>query len=120
MKLINKTHSILIIAMAIIGLFASCKKDSRSNDMPVINYVRITSPESSDSLLIGAHQGQLIAIIGDNLERTVAIYFNDRKATLTSTYITRKSVLVSVPNPIPTLISNKIKMYFSTDRKSVV
>ena len=113
MKLINKTNSLLIIAMAFIGLFASCKKDSRSNDMPIINYVRITSPESSDSLLIGAHQGQLIAIIGDNLERTVAIYFNDRKATLTSTYITRKSVLVSVPNPIPTLISNKLKMYFS-------
>lgn len=114
MKTTNKTILLLMMAIAIVSVVASCKKDNLPNGgQPKVDYVRITAPESSDSLLIGAHQGQLIAIIGQNLQDAVAIWFNDQKAVLTPTYITSTSILVSVPNPIPKTITNKLKMYFS-------
>lgn len=114
MKTLNKTVLLLAMTLAVVSTFTSCKKDDLlNNGQPRIKYVRVTRPESSDSLLAGAHQGQLIAIIGENLQNTTQIWFNDQQATLTSTYITNGSVLVSVPTPIPLSINNKLKMVFS-------
>jgi Surface glycan-binding protein B xyloglucan binding domain len=110
MKTINKNLLILFIMVLTAGLFTACKKDDTGT--PRIKYVRITKPESSDSLLVGAGQGQLIAIMGENLENTVEVWFNDQKANLTPTYITNTSILVRVPNPIPVDISNKLKLVF--------
>ncbi len=103
----------LVAGMAI--LYSSCSKDGSgsSNGTPRISYVRITDPASGDSLLVGAGQGNLIAIVGENLGNTVEIWFNDQKAVLTPTYITDKSVLVTVPTQIPTEITNKLKVVFS-------
>ncbi len=114
MKKINQTIVLLLMALAIVGTYTSCNKDSLPNDgVPRITYVRVTNPESSDSLLVGARQGNLIAIVGENLEKTVRIWFNDQQANLTSTYITATSILVSVPSPIPLKINNKMKLIFS-------
>lgn len=114
MKKINKIIPLLILAIAMAVAFTSCKKDMPSNNgVPKINYIRVTLPESSDSLLIAASQGKLVAIIGENLQNTVEVWFNNQKASLTSTYITSTSILVSVPNPIPTVITNKLKLVFS-------
>ncbi|CAN5396809.1 glycan-binding surface protein [soil metagenome] len=113
MRTKNKIALLFIMAIAMISITTSCKKDNTTGT-PKVNYVRITSPESSDSLLVGAHQGQLIAIIGENLQAANQIWFNDQKASLTTTYITSTSILVSVPSPIPLSINNKLKIYFST------
>jgi Surface glycan-binding protein B xyloglucan binding domain len=114
MKTINKTLFLLIASAFIAVTFTSCKKDnSLGSGKPNIKYVRVTNPESSDSLLIGAHQGKLIAIVGNNLQRTSQVWFNDQQASLTATYITNTTVLVRVPNPIPLEINNKLKIYFS-------
>lgn len=110
MKTINKTLLVLIMAIAVISIYTSCKKDSAAE--PRIKYVRITSPQSSDSLLIGAGQGHLIAIMGENLQDAVEVWFNDQRAVLTPTYITSTSILVTVPSKIPTDISNKLKIIF--------
>ena len=75
--------------------------------------MRVTNPAASDSLLVAAGQGQLIAIIGDNLQDTRQIWFNDQQATLTPTYITKTSVLVTVPAHIPLVLNNKLKMIFA-------
>lgn len=110
MKSINK---ILLIALVVVGAsmgFVACKKANVY--YPTIDYVRITKPESSDSLLVAAGQGQLIAIIGNNLQDAVQVWFNDQQARLTPTYITKTSLLVSVPSNIPKNISNKIKIIF--------
>jgi hypothetical protein len=101
----------LFMAVAVIGMYTSCKKDDVGE--PRVKYVRITAPESSDSLLIGAGQGRLIAIMGENLGGAVEVWFNDQKALLTPTYITNTSILVSVPSQIPTEITNKLKIVFS-------
>ncbi|MDO9373570.1 MAG: glycan-binding surface protein [Ferruginibacter sp.] len=113
MKTINKLTVFLIMAVALVGAFASCKKDDLSNGgKPRINYVRVTTPTSADSLLVGAGQGQLIAIIGENLGGAKSMWFNNQPASLNPTYITNTSILVAVPTPIPTEINNKLKIYF--------
>ena len=118
MKKIYKSMLLLTIVIAIAGVYTSCvKKESLPNNgEPRIKYVRITNPLSSDSLLVGAHQGNLIAIVGENLQDAVEIWFNDQKASLTPTYITSTTILVGIPNPIPIVINNKLKIVFSNGK----
>ena len=111
MKSFNKTLLILLLTVGVVSMFISCKKND-DGGTPSISYVRITRPESSDSLLIGAGQGQLIAIVGNNLENAVEVWFNDQQARITPTYVTNTSLLVSVPTQIPITITNKVKIIF--------
>jgi len=111
MKSIKNSLLILAVALGAGSVFTACEKDD-SSGTPTIDYVRITRPESSDSLLVGAGQGQLIAVVGRNLEGVVEVWFNDQRALLTPTYITSTSVLVTVPSQIPIDVNNKLKMVF--------
>jgi len=110
MKSVNKTLLVLLITIGAVSIINSCKKDEAGT--PSISYVRVTRPESSDSLLVGAGQGQLIAIIGNNLQDAVEIWFNDQQARLTPTYINNTTILVSVPSQIPITVTNKLKIVF--------
>ena len=111
MKSIKKLVLGILITIGLLSIFNSCEKDD-SEGTPSISYIRITSPESSDSLLASAGQGQLIAIVGNNLENAVEIWFNDQRALLTPTYITKTSILVAVPSQIPLSVNNTMKLVF--------
>ncbi len=111
MKSINKILLILLMVAGAVSFFSSCKKEE-SEGTPSISYVRITRPESSDSLLVSAGQGQLIAIVGNNLKNAVEVWFNDQSSRLTPTYITNTSILVAVPSQIPLSVNNKLKIVF--------
>jgi len=111
MKSVNKILLTLLLAVGAASTFISCTKDDVPGT-PKINYVRITRPESSDSLLVGAGQGQLIAIVGENLQEAAEIWFNDQQSRLTTTYISNTSILVRVPPQIPIAVSNKLKIIF--------
>jgi hypothetical protein len=114
MKTFKRFFAVMMMAFAVISIYSSCSKsDGSSAILPQIRYVRVTKPEAKDSLLIGAGQGSVIAIVGVNLGKVTEIWFNDQKAVLTPTYITNTSVIVSVPNPLPQDITNKLKMIFS-------
>lgn len=110
MKSINKILLLVFIVLSAGSLTISCTKDETGT--PSISYVRITRPQSSDSLLVGAGQGQLIAIVGKNLQDAVEIWFNDQQSRLTPTYITNTTILVSVPSQIPMTITNQLKIVF--------
>src|SRR6188768_2089257 len=112
MKAINKILLVFLMSIGVASIFISCDKDDDDSGTPSIDYVRITRPESSDSLLVGAGQGQLIAIVGDNLKNTVQVWFNDQQARLTPTYITNTSLLIVVPSQIPIVVTNKVKLIF--------
>ena len=114
MKLFKLTYSILFFSL-VMGLFTACSKDddAPNNGIPRIRYVRITDPASADSLLVGAFQGNLIAIVGENLQNARQIWFNDQRAVLTPTYITNTTILVSIPNEIPLEITNTMKLVFA-------
>lgn len=111
MNSIHKILSMFLVLVGIAGMINSCKKDS-SGPTPTVDYVRITSPQSSDSLLAGAGQGQLIAIVGTNLQDAQQVWFNDQKASLTPTYVSSTSILVSVPSQIPDSVTNMLKIVF--------
>jgi len=115
MKKAYKSILLLTLAIALVGIYSSCKKSESlpNNGQPIIKYVRSTNPTVSDSLLVAASQGRLIAIMGENLGGAVEIWFNDQKALLTPTYVTNTTIMVSVPNPIPTVITNKLKIVFA-------
>jgi hypothetical protein len=105
MKTLNKSIVLLAMFLVVAGVFTSCDKDDLPNGgQPRIRYVRVTNPTSADSLLIGARQGNLIAIVGENLGEAQSMWFNDQPAALNPTFITSTTILVSVPTPIPTKI----------------
>jgi hypothetical protein len=113
MKTTYKLMSFVIILMMMAGIYISCTDESLvNNGDPTITYVRVTDPASSDSLLVKAFQGNLVAIVGQNLGGAEQIWFNDQRASLTGTYITNTSILVSVPSAIPKVITNKMKIVF--------
>jgi Surface glycan-binding protein B xyloglucan binding domain len=118
MKIFNTSTLFMVVALLAASVLTSCSKDNDVNDgEPRIKYIRVTNPVSADSLLVGAGQGSLIAIVGENLQNAVEIWFNDQRANLTPTYITNTTILVTVPNPIPKEINNKIKIIFSNGRE---
>ncbi len=115
MNAFTKYFSFLMLATVLIGMM-SCEKEDNSqasDGPPVVLYIRSTDPALSDSLLVGSFMGSLIAIVGDNLGETRELWFNDQRATLNPTYVTKKSILVNVPSTVPVVVTNKIRFVFS-------
>src|SRR5690606_39934912 len=80
---------------------------------PRVRYVRITEPTSADSLLVAAAQGQMVAIMGENLQNVVEVWFNDQPAQLQTTFITSTSIITRVPAELPEVITNKLTLVFA-------
>jgi hypothetical protein len=101
-------------------MFSGCSKDDLPNGgNPRITFVRVTRPAAADSLLTTAGQGDMIAIMGENLGDARAIWFNDLPAVLTPTFITSTSIITRVPAEIPTDITNKMRIVFGNGQELV-
>lgn len=93
----------------ILPSLVACDDDDDNRDAdPVIRYVRSTDAAASDSLITAASLGNVIAIVGENLESVRAISFNDKPALLNTCYITDKTIIVTVPKDIPEDITDKM------------
>jgi len=101
----------LALFCVLAGTLSNCSEDS-GND-PVIRYIRVTNPAASDSLLVSAYQGQMVAIMGENLQKARELWFNDQRAVLTTTFITSSSIIASVPPSLPEAITNQLKLVFA-------
>jgi hypothetical protein len=115
MKRIYKYPLFLFIAAALAGIFSACDDESE-NGTPEISYIRVTDPASSDSLLVAGGQGQMVAIIGRNLQHTEQVWFNDQMAALTPTFVTKNSIIARIPSQIPTVLTNQITLVFSNGK----
>jgi Surface glycan-binding protein B xyloglucan binding domain len=104
----------ITLSMAMAWIYTSCTDDE--NAEPRVRYIRVTDPEAADSLLTTASQGQMIAIIGENLADVQQIWFNDLAADVTPTYITNKVIITTVPADIPGEISNKLRLVFKNGK----
>jgi hypothetical protein len=116
MKPIYKYSMFLLFAIALAGIFAACDDQDAAGGEPEITYIRITDPEASDSLLVAAGQGQMVAIMGKNLQNTQQVWFNDQRAVLIPTLITNRSIIVRVPAQIPTVLTNDIRLIFANGK----
>ncbi len=107
----------MAVIMLSAGIYLSCSEDSLPNNgEPRIRYVRVTNPLSSDSLLAAAYQGSTIAIVGENLEGAEQVWFNDRRAVLSPTYVTSTSIITNVPAQIPETVNNTLRIVFANGR----
>ncbi|PZX16831.1 hypothetical protein LX69_01645 [Breznakibacter xylanolyticus] len=111
MKVISKYISrwFMLGAVAISALvLSSCEdepdKYETAGGTPEVIYIR--TPERPDSLLTSAFLGTRIVLVGNNLRSVTEIYFNDVKAVLSTSYITDNTLFVSVPNALPTDLTN--------------
>ena len=119
MKLIYKYPMFLLVALAAGGIFFACSdEDLPNNGEPMISYIRITDPASSDSLVVSAGQGQMIAIMGENLGGARSLWINDQQAILSPTFITNNAIITRVPAQIPKEITNQMRVLFA-DGKSL-
>ncbi len=110
MKTLIKNILLAIVFTASVGVFSSCSDDDDNGSAPVVRYVRAIDAAVSDSIITKAYLGAAIAIIGDNLGGVKEIWFNDQKAKINPVYITDNSILVSIPNDIPTEVTDKIRL----------
>lgn len=117
MKFLNKNILLFVLLLVALGYFSSsCEKmDDSPVDIgnPQVHFIRSTDPAVADSLLVGAFMGSLIAIVGEDLEHTVEMWFNDQPASLNPAYITNKTILVNVPSSVPVEVNNQIRFVFA-------
>ena len=103
-----------MLSLVFVSAIISCSDDDELNGgKPRIRYVRLVDPNSSDSLLVAGYQNNMVAIIGENLGKTEQVWFNDKKAGLSPTYVTNSSILTTIPGDIPDEITNKMALVFS-------
>jgi len=109
---INKLASIVMLLLAALSsgtLFQACEKsDSGGGAPPVVNYIRISDPTKSDSLVTSAFMGSTIAIMGENLQDVNQVWFNDQKAYINSSFVTGTTIIITIPNHIPGVVTNQI------------
>ena len=116
MKYNNKLSSLLLTAVALASGFSlqSCKdqpdKFELTDGTPTIYYIRPAQLSSSDSLLVEAQPRAQICLVGSNLTSIQQMYFNDKKAILNTSFITKNTLIVQVPGDIPDEVSDKIYM----------
>lgn len=101
------------MVMGTILLTSSCEEEDGvhiedPNGSPEISYIRITDPEASDSLIVRANLGQGIVIVGQNLGGTRQVWFNDRQAVISPSWVTNRTILVNVPNVAPAEVTDRL------------
>ena len=106
-----KTIFLVLMAIGITALFQSCRDDDEGDTgTPSIKYIRLTDPAVSDSLIARAFLGNTIAIVGSNLQDVVEVWFNDQSSRLNTNFITGRVIIVTIPNEIPEVVTNEIRM----------
>ncbi|MCI1778763.1 MAG: hypothetical protein LKI53_02270 [Bacteroidales bacterium] len=104
MKKIKIFLPVIVFAISI----CSCKKDNKeSYGSPVINYV-ITS-NWSDTITSGSFE-DWITLLGDNFVNVKSLYINDLSVNLPEAYITPKEITFQIPDSIPNVINDLIKV----------
>lgn len=100
MTKINFRNLMALLLFGVISLsFMACSdNDGSGGGLPEITGVRVCDPEFADSLFTKSPQGQVIAIIGNNLGGATAVYINDQRVGFSTTMNTDHSIIVTVPS----------------------
>ena len=120
MKTNTFIKGIAAVSMLLAGL-SSCERVDYPNRFrltdgkPVIDYVRYAN---KDILIEQAYMNETVCIVGENLTSVVKVLFNDQEAVLNTSYITPKTMLVSVPKNQATVQTDLI--YFITQTPDTV
>ena len=104
------------IALGVVAMgFTSCKKTPTgmielTGGQPTIKYIRLQDVAEGEKIVTEASVQSGLTIIGDNLTSIKEMYFNDQKAVINTSYMTKNALLVSVPKNIPSVVMDQIIM----------
>lgn len=113
MKNIRKYINLLLAAAVLTVGFTSCEKSDypdrfRATDgLPTIYGVRYVDSGIHTDV---AFMEETVCILGENLRSVHDLYFNDQKAILNTSYMTDKTLIVSVPKTMA--VEETDKIYF--------
>ena len=79
----------------------------QTEGLPTVDFIRYAN---KDVVITQANMEEVVCIVGDNLTSIHDLYFNDQAAILNTSYITAKTLLVSVPKTMPVVQTDKIYM----------
>lgn len=121
MKNIVKSFGFVLMTAVMALGFASCQQSTEyktTKGEPVIKYIITTDAAASDSIISEAFTESVICIVGDNLRSVKKVFFNDREAVLSPSFINNHTLILSVPSSLPDEITNKI--YFHAENGNIV
>lgn len=114
MKQYKNWALVMVGTLSLAGAMTSCEdqpeKFELTDGTPVIHYIRPQDAAAKDSLLTEAYTGTALCIVGENLTSVQQMYFNDKKAVLNSSYMTKNTLLVTIPAEVPASNTGKIYM----------
>ena len=88
---------LMLLIVALQFNLTSCNDDENGGGMPEITAVRVPDPEKADSTFVKTSPGQLIAIIGRNLQNAHHVYINDQSIYFNPTMNTDHSIMLTIP-----------------------
>lgn len=112
----KKYIKLAALALGVVAMgLTSCQKEPNGTfqltaGQPTIKYIRLQDVSEGETLVTEATVQSGLTIIGENLTSIKEMFFNDRKAVLNTSYITKNALLVSVPKDIPGTVSDMITM----------
>ncbi len=125
MKLLLKNikSGFLLTLLAVFSMmFQACEENPYeyvvTDGTPTVDYIRLTDPDKSDSLIVSASLNSTIALMGKNLTSIKELWFNDKQAFLNTSYITSDVLIVTIPAEIPGTVTNTI--YIVTKKDTVL
>ena len=100
----------------LLGVFALAACDSidypdrfvQTSGLPTVDFIRYAD---KDVVITQASMEEVICIVGDNLTSVHDLYFNDQPAILNTSYMTAKTLVVTVPKTAPVEQTDKIYFY---------
>ena len=107
--------NLLMGLMFILGLVSCTDDEPGPSGPPIIERIRNTDPSTADSAFVSATLGSTLAIIGQNLSKTIEVYLNDYPLGINPAYVTNTSIIVQVNDSVPTVatspeVGNKMRL----------
>lgn len=121
MKSIVKYIGGFLCAATLVGAMSSCERQDypdrfvATDGVPVIDFIRYADREV---FITQAYMDEILCVVGDNLTSVNQVLFNDQKAILNTSFITKNTLILSVPNTPAQVKTDKI--YFINAAKDTV
>ncbi|MBQ2172716.1 MAG: hypothetical protein II454_05915 [Bacteroidales bacterium] len=79
----------------------------QTSGVPKLDFIRYAD---KDVMITQANMEEVVCLVGENLTSIHDLYFNDQAAVLNTSYMTAKTLVVSVPKNMPVVQTDKIYM----------
>ncbi len=113
-KIVIKRLRNLFLLIATVAMVSSCKKESKSTNIPTCSgapvITKISSTTNRSDSSTGGSLSDWVIIQGSNLCGAKKIMFNDVEVDLSNAYITPNEITLAVPRGIPTVVNDKVTL----------